>query len=554
LRLPDGGEIPTVPRFSSWYGVEDITRIFRHAYGGLSADDRVARAALGDLLIGEALTDDHTAIERSNRWPLQRYTDAIVGLLDCTLDQQADESDEAFASRCALARQSSFRGGAHPGGGVARLLYSPAMVYHTLRNYGEVLGCRDDSLSDTWCDGPDCVDPSDNFSRCFAAEVPIDGGNPFAELAAEDNTLGDLGALGGTVVIKATWQRVGFGFELPVYDTDSAALADRMGPGKLALWPEKGDRQIKSPEDLDNLTFPTPEDIYTIRTRSGSIFRLTGLHIMTKELRHWQWITLWWSDEPDSDFGADRPESFGELPSPWANYKMCVVTDYIERDADAAGRYDDFPSLAAALATTATNGQPSWCSNPYIERAAGNARTNCIGCHQHAGTRFAEGSSTELFSVDAIIGTESLELGTENRFPANGRTRRRTFFATDYSWAFSRLDDLTELIRSEVEFAGARDERWTRMNGILSAEGDAAAGREVFANTTPEESCVDCHGDEGKGGFGPDLEQVFAAKTEWQALHTVINGRASMPGWGERLTDQQLTDLFTYLSTTFDTP
>jgi len=34
-------------------------------------------------------------------------------------------------------------------------------------------------------------------------------------------------------------------------------------------------------------------------------------------------------------------------------------------------------------------GGPSWCSNQYIERGAHNAQTNCIGCHQHAGTGLA---------------------------------------------------------------------------------------------------------------------------------------------------------------------
>lgn len=556
LRLPDGQEVPTVPRFSSWYGVDDITRIFRHAYGSLTPEQRVERAALSDLQIGEALAEAHNAIERSNRWPLQRYTDAVGDLFDCPFDQLDGESADDYAARCIAARQSQFSGGAHSGGGIARLVYSPAMVLHLLRNYAEVLDCRDDTLADTWCgEGEPCVDPpEENFSRCFRAEFPVDGANPFAELAADDNRLGSLRDTGGTVVIKATWARVGFGFDLPVYDTDAASLLDRIGPGKLALWPEEGDRQIPAPEDLDELEFPGPDDIYTIKTRSGSLYRLTGLHIMTKELRHWVWVSLWWSDEPDEDFGADRPDKFAELPSYWSNYKMCVVTDYIEGDADPSGRFTDFPSLQAALEATGGGGAPTWCSNPYIERAAGNARTNCIGCHQHAGTRIAEDSTSVAFDVDDVIGNESANLSSTNRFPANGRLRRRTHFATDYSWAFSRLDDLTELVRTEVEFAGARDPQWNRINTILAGNGDATAGEEVFRNTSAERRCVDCHGDQGQGGLGPAFEQVFAQKTAWQALNTVINGRGSMPAWGERLTDQQLTDLFTYLTTTYDTP
>lgn len=555
LRLPDGEAIPTVPRFSTWYGIEDITRMFRHAYGGLAPEDRVARAPLSDVLIGESFVDDHEAIERSNRWPLQRYTDAVEDLFNCQLTRLDSESDEDYASRCLVARQSSFSGGAHPGGGVARLVYSPAMVLHMMRNYAEVLDCRDDTLVDTWCgDGEPCVDPEENFSRCFRAEFPVDGGNPFEALAADDNRLDRLGETGGTVVIKATWSRVGFGFDLPVHDTDAATLGEKIGPGKRALFPEEGDRQIPPPQNLDEITFPTPDDIYTIKTKSDSVYRLTGLHIMTKELRHWVWVSLWWSDDPDNDFGADRPASWEALGPAWQNYKMCVVTDYLEGDADPAGRFADLPSLQAALAATGSVGQPTWCSNPYIERGPGNARTNCIGCHQHAGSRFAEASETTPFDVDAIIANESTELSAANRFPANGRLRRRTHFATDYSWAFSRLDDLTELLRTEVEFAGSRDPEWVRLNNILSAPGDPVAGEEVFRNTSDGDRCVDCHGPNGEGGFGPALETVFAQKTKWQALNTVINGRGSMPAWGGVLTDQQLTDLFAYLNATFDSP
>lgn len=555
LRLADGEEIPTVPRFSSWYGVEDITRIFQTAYGGLTAQERLARTPLTDAQIGEALVDDHHAIDRSSRWPLERYTSAVNDLFACDLSQGEDESDADFADRCLLARQSAFSGGAHSGGGIARLVYSPAMVTHMLRNYAEVLDCRDDTLLDTWCgeDQP-CADPADNFSRCYRAEFPVDGGNPFASLADETNRLGTLGELGGTVVIKATWARVGFGFELPVYDTDAETLTQKIEAGARAQWPDAGDRAIPAPESLDALTFPTPRDIYTIRTRSGSLYRLTGLHIMTKELRHWQWVSLWWSDDPDSDFGADRPASWDTLPEFWRNYKMCVVTDYLEADPDPASRFPELPSLQAALQATGQGGQPTWCSNPYIEQGAGNARTNCIGCHQHAGSRFAEASASAPFVLEDVIAREGSDLTAANRFPANGRTRRRTHFATDYSWAFSRLDDLTELLRTEVEFAGASDPQWARAQAILNAEGDVAAGEAVFRNTTDAQQCTSCHGDAGEGGIGPDLHQLFASKTAWHLLHTVINGRGRMPAWGEELTDQQLTDLFTYLTTTFGSP
>ena len=101
--------------------------------------------------------------------------------------------------------------------------------------------------------------------------------------------------------------------------------------------------------DGDRRASPTEDKIVTIRLRNGDIYRLAGLHIMTKELRHWLWITLWWSDRPDEDFGADRPASFQALDPVWSQYKMGVVVDYLEGDPDPASRFLEHPTLAAAL-------------------------------------------------------------------------------------------------------------------------------------------------------------------------------------------------------------
>ncbi|MHC4836646.1 MAG: c-type cytochrome [Planctomycetota bacterium] len=551
LSLPDGSAIPTVPRWATWYGVEDINRIFQEAYGQLTPEEQVDRKAFTDLQIGRAFQANNTELDRSKRWPLRRYTDAVTDLFGCELTRGAEESEEDYEARCALARQSQFSGGATPGGGIARLVYSPAMVLHMMRNYGEVLDCADDPLTETWCSGTECEDRPGNFSTCFRSEFPADGGNPWRDLdPAEAGDVAGLPAVGGTVVIKATWTRVGFGFDLPAFDTSAEALQRKVGPGEQALWPEDGDRQYPSGTDANAPLVPSADEIYTISTRKGSVYRLTGLHIMTKELRHWVWITLWWSDDPDSDFGADRPASFGELPSPWSNYKMCVATDYIEGDADPLARYGDFPSLQAALAATGhATGAPTWCSNPYIEHGAGNARTNCIGCHQHAGTReYADGSD---FDLESVIANENPTPNASNPHPANGRIRQRSVFATDYSWAFSRLDDLTNLIRKEVEFRGAQDERWVRIDSILDTEGDPEAGQALFAETTDGQACADCHGAQGEGGFGPPLEGRFASKTEWELVNTILEGRGNMPAWGDQLADSEIIDLMAWLRAEF---
>src|SRR5690606_13364593 len=115
---------------------------------------------------------------------------------------------------------------------------------------------------------------------------------------------------------------------LPVLDTSAATLAKRVS-GEL----DEGGWNLKDAP----LKPAGPEDAYTIKLSDDTGYSLVGLHVMTKELRHWVWVTVWWSPDPDSDFGQDRPEEIERLGAPWQNYKMCVVTDFEERDPDPRG-------------------------------------------------------------------------------------------------------------------------------------------------------------------------------------------------------------------------
>lgn len=531
LELPSGEAVPSVPRFSTWYGVEDLQRVFRTAYRSLSPEERRERAQLTDEKIFAALAENHTAAERSDRWPLQRYTEAVMRLFSCSLTRASGESDEAFGTRCAEERQSRLSGSAGAGSGIARVLYSPAAVVHVLKNYGEILDCPDRSTEDSWCAGPDCQDPPENFSTCFRSEFPKDGGS-----------VGDQ-QLGSSVMIKTTWSRVGFGFDLPVFDTSAERMQTRLAPQALANWQQSADRTLAS----SDAAFPSPSRIHTIQTQSGARYVLTAMHIMTKELRHWQWVTLWWSDTPDSDFGEDRPATFAALPAAFRNYKMCVVSDFTEGDEHLAERFPDYPSLSRAIAATqGGRGSPSWCSNPYIEHGAGNARTNCIGCHQHGGTRLMPDGQMP-FVLESILSSEQADLTPLVPFPSSGRTRRRSKFATDYSWAFSRLDALTELLRSETETAGVMDSDWQRLNRLVAAQtGNVERGSELFAS-----HCTGCHGPTGEGGSGPNLATSFATKTRWQLASTMVFGRGQMPAWGQSLEDGQLVDLLRFLDDAF---
>lgn len=499
VKLPSG-EIPKVPRFETWYGIDDLKRMFQGLYGDLSPADRNAKTAFSGDSLAAIEEWNAAAQERSDRWPLQRYLEHVAKLGEC--DEGLDEE------ACAISLQSKFSGAA---GGIARIAYSPGVAQHVLGNYGPILDCLENL---------DEIDPEEppedpqNFTHCFASEFGS-----------------------SSVLVKAQWSRVGFGQKLPVFDTDAAALRTRLGPGSSADWGEHGDRKAD----------PDSEQIYTIQLRNGAVFRLTGLHIMTKELRHWQWISMWWSDEPDRDFGADRPkELFEGLPAVWSNYKMCAVTAYAESDGDPAGRYPDMPSLAEALAASGQAGAPTWCSNPYIEHGRGNARTNCIGCHQHGGATVGEdldGDGVfEDFDLNEVIRSETL-------YPSNGRIQQRETFVADYLWSFSRIDDFANVLRAEVEHVDNIDTHTvkSRTTSILELEGDDAVGGALFTT-----KCSACHGPAGMGtDFGPSLAQRVPMRDDEALLQSILLGRGNMPAWKDELTDLNLADIRAFLRATF---
>jgi hypothetical protein len=83
------------------------------------------------------------------------------------------------------------------------------------------------------------------------------------------------------------------------------------------------------------------------------------------------------------------------------------------------------------------HGQNTWCSNPFLEKGAHNAQTNCIGCHQHAG---------DPKTLDAVLD-----------FPEAGRSLVRQSFPADYSWSFATppspdpKDRLQDMIQRRIK-------------------------------------------------------------------------------------------------------
>jgi hypothetical protein len=360
----------TLPLWQTWHARDDLTRIFRKLYPELLPEERATRARFSA-----------SALDAGSRWN------------DGAIDDFEDWTFERLLEYRSAIDQASEVAGL---GGIYRVGYAPAASRHLLASYPEILGCREDAAA-VGAAPPSSGQPE--LSACVTGVTPACLASAFPA---------------GAALVKASWRRVDAGAALPVFDTSAAGLQRRLAPDNGFDW-----------GTADGEADPGEDEIYTLRLPNGNVFRLAALHVMTRELEHWFWTTLWWSPSPAEDFGADRPAT---LPSPFQNYKMCSVVAFTEEDPDPAGGYDpDHPSLARALQVThAGAGGPSWCSNPYLEAGAGNAGSNCIGCHQHAGTG--------LRSADI--------LGAPLAFPDHGRTELREEFPSDYVFAPDVGDEL----------------------------------------------------------------------------------------------------------------
>lgn len=454
----------TIPSWHTWYAHDDFERVFKHLYRALTPAERRARAAI-DPAAG--FLWNATALDGVPEWPEQRYLDYLATI---------DTPEEANGV-----------------GNVSRVGYSPGAMAHLLKSYEQQHQCRLQPFPDPFDDDPmregkavaqseamtltkcawkelgpfaavgevtvtstgtgdvdlyvrrgekadasthDCKSAGDSSTE--SCTVAGDGLVYVAVFAAEDSeatvevsyTSADVRAptcLDGemprdAVLVKADWRRQLGNETIPVYDTSANRMTSRFST--TSEWVS------------DGVAGPPSDQIYTALIAStGAKFRLPALHIMSKELDHWMWITLWWSPSPNTDFGADRPAT---LAGPWKNYKMCVATDYLEGDPDPRGGQSG--SLGDALAAVNGGaGTPTWCSNPYLELGPGNAQTNCIGCHQHGGTDV---------SPETIL-----------TMPHHGSTRVRNNFFTDYLWAVrgGGGEDLSATVQAEVDFWDASD-------------------------------------------------------------------------------------------------
>lgn len=357
-----------LPRFQTWLAREEIAPMFTELFKGLAIPDRVTRAPFPD-----------NAVEAIFPWNVQRAT-TLASFTQERLDKRKAELGTDL--------------GAASLGKDPRVLMSPEYVKHLFDSYKKIIKCNA-TPSVAPAPGTTLTDPesSEAFAPCLAGEFPP-----------------------GAVSIKTRWMPSTA--PIPVFDTSAAMLRTRLGEN--GTFPENGDTQAN----------PDATKAYSMQLAPGSESRLVAFHIVTKELRDWTWITVWWSPDPNSDFGADRPASF---TGPWANYKMCVVTAYDEKDkAPGSG----FPkTLADAIDAANEVGPATWCSNPYLETAAHAAKTNCIGCHQHGGTKETN---------DTILGNPDL-------FADNSRKRIRNDFPSDYAFTLEGGLELANEFKNRIE-------------------------------------------------------------------------------------------------------
>lgn len=467
---PGGRPDLRMPRFRTWYDREDVSRIFQRLYSALSPADRLAARRFTEPALDEAFGWNVNFVTTLPEWDADRLA----------------RFASSFETPAALASVQ----------GVNRIAISPDVARHVVQSYPEITRCINgmgvpifvantpstqrlarEPLALTPCSarafGPyfvaaggelvarvegapegavirvsdgssaagrvlctasastGCTVPGPATLRVHvdAREAALAGTLDVRFSAGEAATTacldGPFPTAAATVAME--WRRAEVLGPLPTYDTSAAAIARRFRAGGDETW-----------GDGDGRAEPGETEIYTQRLASGNVFRLAAMHIRTREVDQWMNITLWWSPTPNEDFGADRPDEVRALGAPWSNYKMCVSMDYTEGDPDPTGGFSgDHPTLGAALrAVHEGQGGPSWCSNPYIDAGPRLARSNCVGCHQHAL------SGLRPFDVQE----------NPERFPWRGRARLRNNLPADGFWGLDAGDRLGAVLVETVDY------------------------------------------------------------------------------------------------------
>jgi hypothetical protein len=435
-----------VPRFRTWHDEADVRRAFERAFSRIGSDRRAARDPLMAGEIEEAFRYDADAVHDDPAWSDQRYAEYLASL-DTDLELQGVS-------------------------GIRRITTSPDLSAHVLASYPQLDACARGSrtlpveetstqtLLETRVELGACEER--DFGPFILAEgerllvdaegalIQLDGVPCSASCEAHGfgaHSLRARAQADGAVSVRVRkqtpttppaclagpfplasasvaleWRRMDEGAQVPAYDTDASTLRTLLA-GE-ATWGEG--RPVT----------PSQGDLYVVQTRDGTRFALVAMHVRTRELERWASVTLWYSPDPDSDFGSDRSPAFLRLGAPFSSFKMCIAIEDREL-VDPRLEIPEGTSLGDALAAVYEGASgSSWCSNPYIDAAPGLVRSNCVGCHQHAMSGVRPGETV----LD------------ETSFPDHGRRIVRRDFPGDSFWGLDQGDRLSTTVQSVVDY------------------------------------------------------------------------------------------------------
>ncbi|NOY27041.1 MAG: cytochrome c [Oligoflexia bacterium] len=77
-----------------------------------------------------------------------------------------------------------------------------------------------------------------------------------------------------------------------------------------------------------------------------------------------------------------------------------------------------------------------------------------------------------------------------------------------------------------------------------TSSGAAASGSSASGSSLYAASCANCHGADAMGGVGPAVAGVVDSN---RVIDIIINGGATMPGFGASLSDAEIADILAYL-------
>jgi mono/diheme cytochrome c family protein len=81
-----------------------------------------------------------------------------------------------------------------------------------------------------------------------------------------------------------------------------------------------------------------------------------------------------------------------------------------------------------------------------------------------------------------------------------------------------------------------------------SGSGGAPDGAKIFAD-----NCAGCHGSEGEGGVGPNLQDSERAGNKDEVVKQVTEGGGGMPGFGDKLSSAEIQAVADYVVNTVHT-